>query len=75
LNFRQQVGIRTQCAGGGCPDKDGCLRFALRAGQPLWASFDIERESSGGPCLHRLPVEAAGAMKKGLEEWRRQNQF
>jgi hypothetical protein len=46
---------KVNCAGQGCPERDGCRRFVLRLPtgghkQFDWASFDIERMFFGD-CL------------------------
>lgn len=49
---------RVNCAGQGCPDRDGCRRYRLRLPEVVagprpqvpifaWASWDIERDRVG----------------------------
>ena len=70
--LRDWMHYKASCAGQGCPERDGCLRFEER--RPIgnikglvlvaWASFDIERQARGH-CRHRQTVsEQAGVIEK-----------
>lgn len=45
--------LKANCAGQGCPDRDGCRRFQARIGEEWhqstgrWISADLEREVFG----------------------------
>lgn len=46
---KRSLSAFVQCAGQGCSDRSGCLRYAKRGGHE-WASWDIERDILGGDC-------------------------
>lgn len=63
MTFHQTVIPETNCAGQGCPERDGCRRYEVRLRtehEPdngfRWASFDLERR---GRCIHRIAMEGA----------------
>ena len=44
-----KLGVKTfeaNCAGQGCPEREGCLRYLRPSAQlgQAWASFDLERQ-------------------------------
>jgi len=61
------IGVKTNCAGQGCPERDGCRRYEVRIPDRIeivkshhiprmeWASFDLERRWTG-ECQHRIAL-------------------
>lgn len=67
---------KLNCAGQGCPERDGCRRYEIRIAEGHlevggvrvqqfgWASFDLEREAFGG-CFSRIRVHELKNKKFG----------
>lgn len=53
MTFEVDTSDKVMCAGGGCAQRDKCLRY-IKRGHWKWASFDIERKQYVGPCVHRI---------------------